>query len=103
MSLFHEKARAKLGPGACTCWDCCRAVGLTPPFQVRHKHPRRYPHTVFNRHDDTKADGTECTGGDRGGNPLGRPTKDKTDKEMAAQTPEEQAHLRSAIRNREVI
>lgn len=96
--MFHDKVQAKVD-GGCTCWDCLRAVGLTPPFQLRHKYPRRYPHTVFNKLQLLE-DGTSPFTGDTGGVPQAKVSRET---KKSHQTAEEQAHLREAVRNREVI
>lgn len=94
--MFHDRIRRAQQEGrlgTCTCWDCVRAIGLTPPYELRNKHPRRYPHTIFDQNDGTGR-------GDPDGVPQGKASKSKSPK---AQSNAEKAHLREAVRNREAI
>ncbi len=69
----------------CTCWDCLRAQGITPPLFLRDKHPVKYPRIVF---------GTDVDG-------VPRQTQQKKSKDKA--THDERKHLWEAVRNREAI
>lgn len=81
----------------CTCWDCLRQCGLTPPFELRHKFPRRYPHTVFNdKHPDIPR-------GDPNGKPTGFARAERKEKPETPAEATDKQHLRAAIRNREAI
>jgi hypothetical protein len=95
--MFHDKVKQAQRDGrlgSCTCWDCLRAIGMTPPFMLRDKYPRRYPHTVFNRtHFD-----------DAHGDPDGDPMPDRKSKEKhSPKERQESSHLKAAVRNREAI
>jgi hypothetical protein len=40
---FQKKLKKfEHGRRVCTCWDCLRQVGLTPPRPVLHKHKLLY-------------------------------------------------------------
>lgn len=38
----------------CTCWDCIRAVGVTPPVTMRDKHKRLYPQAEMTEDIDSR-------------------------------------------------
>ncbi len=90
---FKTRGRRMLGHDPCTCWDCLRAEGLTPPYGDRDRHPQRYPHAVFARSDDGHT-------GDRGGHPLAGPVQREQHKAGSAS---EGRQFREAIRNREAM
>lgn len=67
--MFHDtvKEAQRSGKlGTCKCWDCLRAVGLTPPYMLRDKYPRKYPHTIFNERPESEL----CDHGDPNGIPM---------------------------------
>lgn len=99
--MFRDKVAAaqKAGRlGNCTCWDCLRAIGMTPPYMVRDKYPRQYPHTIFNDRDEEQYDH-----GDPMGQPRGNRRKAKKEEQVTQAEAAERRALRAAVRNREVI
>lgn len=120
--MFHDHVRhaQKTGKlkGDCgqrrrPCWDCLRAAGLTPPYEVRDNYPR-----LAHRGQPVVMDGIRMfTSTDKKGNdmqvpeaergdymgqprPRHRPKSDKADTKIKTA---ERAHLRAAIANREAI
>lgn len=86
LSARIAKAFAEGKPQPCSCWDCLRRAGLTPPLSLRSHHPQRMPHRVF--------------GEDVGGEPVIN-EKQKTDEVEIRGV--EGAHLKEAVRNRSAI
>lgn len=89
---FEKKLSQRLGRAVaagglppCTCWDCIRRDGLTPPKGLRSKHRARYPYAIFDK--------------DPGGEPI--PTHTKRDEVEVGDS--EGANLREAVRNRSAI
>lgn len=70
----------------CTCWDCIRSDGLTPPKDLRHRFPARYPYSIF--------------GKDEGGEPVTTLSK-KTEHKIVGGS--EASNLREAVRNRSAM
>jgi hypothetical protein len=70
----------------CTCWDCLREQGITPPEFQRDKFPRLYPRRVM-----------------VGSSPPVEQKSGAQKDEKYKATAEEKASLKDAIRNREVI
>jgi hypothetical protein len=105
--MFNDKVREAQRAGRlghCTCWDCLRAAGMTPPYMVRDKYPRLYPRTIFNRRPDDELDGIEIPHGDPEGKPTAnRKNQSREDKAVTKAQADERAQLRAAVRNREVI
>ena len=74
----------------CTCWDCLRASGITPPMIMRDRHPRLHPRTIF--------------AVDFGGVPSGaRKGTDGDEPDLRTLDADERRALRAAVRNREAI
>lgn len=84
---FIAKVNA-LDRSVCTCWDCVREMGLTPPLWYRDKHPRRYPHELFTQ--------------DIRGEPRGSRQK-KDERDLKTTDSDDRRALRAAVRNREAI
>jgi hypothetical protein len=87
-SYGHAIARAQAsGRLTCKlkCWDCLRAVGITPHKAMRNKHPDIAGMVFMENHrGDPK--------------PLKRKAEPKAGKDST-----ERRHLRNAVRNREAI
>ena len=93
------------------CFDCLRRAGLTPPYELRDKYPRKYPHQIMNgirtwtekakKKGDPDVQVREAERGD----PLGRPmaAARAAREKFSEQGDADRRHLRSAIANREVI
>lgn len=73
--------------GKCTCWECLRRDGLTPPQGMRTRFPGKYPYAVFDKQIQ--------------GEPV--PTMARVSKDEKAESTTEQRHLREAVANREVM
>jgi len=89
-AVEQRKIAGRLRP-SCTCYDCIRAAGLTPPKGELKSYPRRYPYAV-----------PELV--DMGENPP-RIVLDRVrseDKPLRT-SDEAKEHLREAVRNREAI
>lgn len=93
----RQEVRQRTGHDPCTCWDCLRKDGLTPPYPRRAKHPTYGSKPVV-------MNGT--TDPELTGDPKGRPRpwiKHSQEEDKPKVEDAERAHLREAIKNREVI